>query len=161
MQVSIVKNENMVVVGGVGLLIDCSAVSPIVHAIQWNDEAKIGHIEFAQTPGKQFVPNIKIVEFGDYEYLREAWQARQREIETAATEVEAKRAALDAATAAHQAAVADQGNIIASADASGTDKAAAVAAIQAANDQAAATHGAFVDAVNALQSLRSTPGKAS
>lgn len=97
MQTTIVRADNTVAVGGVSLPVDCSALSPLIHAVQWNDDAGMGHIEFVQTPGRPHILNVKLVEFGDYEYLRAAWQIRKQEIAVA------ERAFADAQDAAAKA----------------------------------------------------------
>ena len=99
MQVTIIPQDNSVVLDGAALRIDCSGVAPMIHAIQWNDEAGEGQIEFVQTPGKPFMPNVKIVEFGGYEYLRQAYVQRRTQIAAAQAAAVAAKQAADAAFA--------------------------------------------------------------
>lgn len=72
-QVTVVRQDNMVYVNGSARSVDCSHLAPFIHAIQWNDEAGQGEIEFATFNGRK-EPNLKFNDFTPYAYLRDNWE---------------------------------------------------------------------------------------
>ena len=74
---SIIAKDNVVVIDGIGKPVDCSALDPIIHAIQWNDEKQKGHIEFVdEDPNDgQRDPNENIDSIEPYQFLIDAWEA--------------------------------------------------------------------------------------
>jgi hypothetical protein len=77
-QVTIVRPDNLVYVDGLAAAVDCSSLSPDIHAIQWNDGTKWGDIEFVHVVGqREKPPNIQITDFSAYEFLRQAWRQKK------------------------------------------------------------------------------------
>ena len=71
MQVTIIRSDNTVIVNGQSASVDCSDVSPVIRAIQWN--GKTGWIEF-ERQGDHFIANTKIVDFSPYAFLADRWR---------------------------------------------------------------------------------------
>lgn len=143
MQVSVIRADNRVVIDQIAFPVDCSQVNPLVHAVQWDDEAREGHIEFAQLPGQPVIPNVRLVEFKDYEFLRAAWHLRRDEIEHAAREVDRLKAESERANSAMAALAADPAN--------GEDR------LSPAREKASGLADALRAAVERLSALQSRP----
>lgn len=88
-KITIVRTDNVVVVDGVGLKVDCTSLPGYIKAIQWVEDT--GWIEFVQDHKGQFLKNQKIVDFTDYVYLVEKWnEAKAAADAMAAADAEAK-----------------------------------------------------------------------
>lgn len=81
MQVTIVKEDNTVVVDGVARAVDCSSLPAGVHAVQWDGESKHGEVEFIVTrcphcSARSKRGNALINDFTPYQVYVDAWQKR-------------------------------------------------------------------------------------
>jgi len=71
MKYSVIVEDSRVVAGGVGRVVDMTGLIPDgVWAIQWDSEAKAGHIEYSD--GR---PNLAITSLDEFDGLVAAWQA--------------------------------------------------------------------------------------
>lgn len=93
MQITIVRDDNTVIVNGKALQVECGDLPAIFRVIQWTGAE--GWIEYRQ--GERFVPNLKITDFSPYGYLVDRWRlalseerVAEKEAEVLAVEVEAK-----------------------------------------------------------------------
>ena len=82
MRFSILRDDNLVIVDGVAMTVDCSSLPANVHAV-WFDEAKgKGEVEFVNEPGSF---NAKMPERvhgrGPYQAFLNAWEAAKIRIE--------------------------------------------------------------------------------
>jgi hypothetical protein len=92
MRVSVVIDDNMVAVGGVGFHVDCSWIDQAIHAIQWYDTH--GEIEYRSTylPSEgrwDRRPNLQFNDFSPYERLIPEWNERKAEFDA---QVQAEKA---------------------------------------------------------------------
>ena len=74
---TVIPSDNIVTIDNVAKPVDCSAVDPTIHAIQWNEEKQKGHIEFIDEDPYDgvMVPNVAITSIEEYQYLIDAWDA--------------------------------------------------------------------------------------
>jgi len=80
MSETIVRPDNIVVVDGVGLTVDCSGLDPAISVIQWDGAA--GHIEYVNPPNaSEFKANTPIDDFEPYQKYVDAWHAAKQEQE--------------------------------------------------------------------------------
>lgn len=77
MRVTIIRDDNVVYVGGVARPVDCSALPSYFHALQWYGDAPTpyGEIEFNADEGQQRLPNTKFSDIAPYQFLIDAWEA--------------------------------------------------------------------------------------
>lgn len=83
MQISVVKDDEMVYVDGKGLRVDVSDLPSFIHAIQWNTADKAGHIEYKPDKDGVHHGNTPLAEFKQYEYLVDRWRLKKQELEEA------------------------------------------------------------------------------
>lgn len=76
--VSIIREDDVVVVDGDPQEIDCGDLPTYFHAIQW-DGVK-GHIEFSKDDKGRKLPNVAIVEFVPFQYLVERHHMKTEEL---------------------------------------------------------------------------------
>jgi hypothetical protein len=88
MKLSILCPDNMVIVDGVALAVDCSHLPSYMRVIQWDGES--GWIEFEKDARGQFVPNTKIVDIVPYQFLIDGWKAAKDGAERLAAERKAE-----------------------------------------------------------------------
>jgi hypothetical protein len=74
MRVTIIKDDNTVYVDGVAVSIDCSALPPDFHALQWDSASGTGEIEHEAIDGKR-KPNLAIDSLGPYQVFLDTWRA--------------------------------------------------------------------------------------
>jgi len=74
MRVTIIKNDNAVYVDGVAVSIECSALPPDFHALQWDDASGAGEIEHETVDGQR-KPNLAIDSLGPYQVFLDTWKA--------------------------------------------------------------------------------------
>lgn len=70
MQLTIIPIDNVVIIDGVARTIDCSAMDPAIHAVQWNENS--GEVEFKTIDGIR-APNLMIDSLADFEPQVDAW----------------------------------------------------------------------------------------
>jgi hypothetical protein len=88
MNATIVRPDNIVVVDGLGLAVDCSDLDPVISVVQWGGTA--GHIEYVNPPyASEFKTNTLINDFAPYQKYVDAWHAAKQQQEQ--TLKEAKR----------------------------------------------------------------------
>jgi hypothetical protein len=74
MRVTIIPADNQVYVDGKCRTVDCSALPPDIHAIQWDGTR--GHVEFRNgSSPEDFRPNRVITDFAPFQNLIDAWRA--------------------------------------------------------------------------------------
>ncbi len=76
MRVTIIKDDNVVMVGGAARTVDCSSLPADFHALQWYDMT--GEVEFAATfedRGWHKKPNQLIKDLSPYQKYVDAWNA--------------------------------------------------------------------------------------
>ncbi len=78
MSVTILRNENRVVVDGEARIVDCSTLPINVHVVQWRGEH--GEVEYVTAACdhcgvRSRKPNETISDFSPYAKLLEAWHA--------------------------------------------------------------------------------------
>lgn len=88
MRVSIVIDDNMVAVGGVGYTVDCSFIDREIHAIQWYEDNH-GEVEFRSRYLRKERrwdrrPNAHIFSFSAYERVLDEWHERKLEADEVA-----------------------------------------------------------------------------
>jgi hypothetical protein len=69
-KISIIREDNMVVVDGRGINVDCQSLAAAIHAVQWDGDAGVGHIEFVNPPGTppdQYLLNQTINSQADFD----------------------------------------------------------------------------------------------
>jgi hypothetical protein len=78
MRVTIIVDDNVVLVQGIPCMVDCSAlVAQGIHAVQWYDTS--GEIEYSADPRTgQRQPNRGIGDISPFQPLIEAWTAEAR-----------------------------------------------------------------------------------
>jgi len=86
MKVSIVKDDNKVVVDGVGHDVDCSELPTFIHAIQFDNG--VGHIEFKADENGRRMGNIKIMDITFANYLLDRHRIEDDRIKKEKKEVE-------------------------------------------------------------------------
>lgn len=75
MHLTIIKDDNTVGVDGYFKPIDCSALAPEFHALQWDGpETGIGGEGEVEWNGKPKPPNTEIADLGGYYVYYEAWR---------------------------------------------------------------------------------------
>ena len=107
MKISIVRTDNMVYVDGVGLPVDLSSLRAGVSAVQWDDAAESGHIEYLPGPSGR-CGNETISAFDEFSIFVKMWNDSRSARAAAAAAEEARieeekdrfRKSLDAASAA-------------------------------------------------------------
>lgn len=85
-RITIIRQDNTVVVDGVGASVDCAELPQYVHAIQWFGTD--GWIEFAPDAGGKRSPNLKIVEIAPYGFLVDRHSIEVKRCEDARIEQE-------------------------------------------------------------------------
>jgi hypothetical protein len=73
--ITIVPEDNVVIVHGVGYKVDCSSLDPELHAIQWDHDNKEGWNEWKNAP------NEKITEIRGLDAVFELWGKAKAEEE--------------------------------------------------------------------------------
>ena len=75
--ITITPKTNLVYVDGYSKNIDCSQVASFFHAINWygNANPPYGEIEFVRDVNNKPTPNLRIVDFSPFQYLKDAWDA--------------------------------------------------------------------------------------
>ncbi len=86
MKISIVRADNQVYVDGRAMAVDLSSLPSFFHAIQWDDAAGAGWIEYSPDAQGRAMPNTPLGEFGAYRYLLEAWESERVRVEAEAAE---------------------------------------------------------------------------
>jgi hypothetical protein len=86
MKVSIVKDDNKVVVDGIGHDVDCSELPTFIHAIQFDNG--VGHIEFKADENGRRMGNIKIMDITFANYLLDRHRIEDDRIKKEKKEVE-------------------------------------------------------------------------
>lgn len=72
-RLTILKVDNTVGVDGKFSIIDCSSLPENFHALQWNQNASIGEVEWNGNPRP---PNTIITDLNDYQFLVDAWKQK-------------------------------------------------------------------------------------
>lgn len=74
MRITIVVDDNMVIVQGHGETVDCAALIPQgIHAVQWFD--CWGEIEYStDLETSERKPNARITDFSPFQFLADAWE---------------------------------------------------------------------------------------
>jgi len=75
-RITIVREDNTVIVDGRALPIDCGPLAAAIHAVQWHGDK--GHIEYVNPPGappEDFLPNAEIESLEPFQSVVNAWQA--------------------------------------------------------------------------------------
>ena len=93
MRLSILRDDNVVVVDGVVESVSCAELPSYVRAIQWDGER--GEIELHRDATGMHQSNLKITEIGPYLYLLDRWRLKHAE-----TQLAAQQASVDAAESA-------------------------------------------------------------
>jgi hypothetical protein len=93
MRFTIIKDSNLVVVGGVGFSVDCSALPEDFHALQWEDTH--GEIEFKMTRcthcgARSKKGNETISDVSPYKSYFDAWDVARRYAAEADAQARAK-----------------------------------------------------------------------
>lgn len=80
MKVTIVMEDELVIVEGVAYKVDLRDLPPYLHAIQWN--GSYGELEFRadKATGKK-LPNISFTDFSPFEYLVGRWRVQKAHAE--------------------------------------------------------------------------------
>lgn len=80
---SILVEDNMVSIDGIGLLVNCSSLDPTIHAVQWNGDRGRGHIEFVdEDPNDgQRPPNATIDNIEQFMLVVNAWNVLKQELD--------------------------------------------------------------------------------
>lgn len=86
MQFTIIRDDNRVIIDGEMRVVDCSALPPEVHAVQWSGD--YGEIEYritrcAHCGARTKKGNEVISDAGKYESLLAAWRAAKAKEEVA------------------------------------------------------------------------------
>jgi len=89
MKVSIIKEDNKVVVDGVGHDVDCSELPTFIHAIQFDNG--VGHIEFKADENGRRMGNIKIMDITFANYLLDRHRIEDDRIKKEKKEAEEKK----------------------------------------------------------------------
>lgn len=76
-RITIVREDNVVVVNGKAHTVDLSSMHPYLSAVQWYGETQTGEMEFIQTPGQPFALNIPITSIDGWKAAIEAWDAAE------------------------------------------------------------------------------------
>lgn len=80
MRVTIIKDDNMVVVNGEARAVDCSALPADFHALQWDDVR--GEVEYAPYRADGTLhkkPNAAITDFTPYKTYLDKWTTAVRD----------------------------------------------------------------------------------
>lgn len=72
MRVSIIADDNRIVIDGKSHSVDCSILPKNIHAIQWEDME--GEIEFRSDEKGDRAPNVLISDFTPFQPLVDAWK---------------------------------------------------------------------------------------
>lgn len=80
MRVTIVKDDNIVIVDGVARVVDCSALPENFHALQWDGSR--GEVEYAATRcghcgARSKKGNDILSELGEYQVYVDRWKAAE------------------------------------------------------------------------------------
>lgn len=73
MRVTIVRSDNIVIVDGKPLRVDCSSVNADIHAVQWSDT--VGEIEYETGAGGDRHPNAVITDISPFQPIIDLWTA--------------------------------------------------------------------------------------
>ncbi len=100
MRLTIIKDDNRVMVDGVGYEVDCSSLPADVHAVQWDGSS--GEIEYRMTRcdhcgARSKKVNEFIRDVAPYAPLVEAWKLAKTVADTDALRLAAERAQANAA----------------------------------------------------------------
>ena len=90
MRLTILKDDDVVIVDSVGAKVSCKEIPAYVHAIQW-DGAR-GHIEFKHAPDGSHVANVPIQHVENYAFLIDRWRVARSEAAIADKEFAARHA---------------------------------------------------------------------
>jgi hypothetical protein len=74
MRLTIIPNDNTVLVDGQARSVDCTSISSLagIHAVQWDGED--GHEEWQQVKG-EYKPNTPLTSIDKYADVMAAWEA--------------------------------------------------------------------------------------
>ena len=89
MKVSVIREDNKVVVDGVGHDVDCSELPTFIHAIQFDNG--VGHIEFKADENGRRMGNIKIMDITFANYLLDRHRIEDDRIKKEKKEAEEKK----------------------------------------------------------------------
>jgi hypothetical protein len=83
MTLTIINPDNLVIIDGRGLPIDCSLLMPnsSIRVVQW-DGAK-GHIEYYNSIDKPYKPNTPLTSINQFQPVIDAWNEKANEIDNA------------------------------------------------------------------------------
>jgi len=73
MRVTIIVPDDMVIVDGRPIPVDCSELNQNIRVVQWYDDH--GEIEFDNAPGRNFRRNGRINDLSDFKSIVDTWQA--------------------------------------------------------------------------------------
>jgi len=89
MKVSIIREDNKVVVDGVGHDVDCSELPTFIHAIQFDNG--VGHIEFKADENGRRMGNIKSLDITFVNYLLDRHRIEEARIKKENEQLEEKK----------------------------------------------------------------------
>lgn len=88
MHVTIIKADNAVGIDGDFLTVDCSALPPDFHALQWDGpESGVGGEGEIEYVGKPKPANTEIVDLGEYQTYVDAWRAEKARLDAEAAQI--------------------------------------------------------------------------
>jgi hypothetical protein len=67
--VSLIRVDNAVYVNGLSGYVDLSSMSPNIHAVQWDSDNSVGHVEYV---GAKY-PNLELTDFTEYQQYWDEW----------------------------------------------------------------------------------------
>jgi hypothetical protein len=73
MKLTIIFPDDIVIIDGIALKVDCSAMSPGIHAVQWNGQR--GHIEYAVDDVGNKKLNDQIEDVAQFQPIIDSWNA--------------------------------------------------------------------------------------
>ena len=102
MRVSIIREDNLVVVDGEAHAVNLENLPAHIHAIQWNGNINQGQLEYAGlvhpvTKAVVKLPNEPLSDFAPYQSYVDAWKAQKETAAAEATRLKAEAAAAEAA----------------------------------------------------------------
>lgn len=99
MQISVVKDDELVYVDEQAYKVEVGDIADYIHAIQWDTAKKVGHIEYKADSRGIHQPNTKLVDFSQFEHLIDRWRIAKKTKDDA---IEAERKNQEAARAEEQ-----------------------------------------------------------
>src|SRR6188472_3576667 len=73
MRATIIRPDNIVLVNGRAMNVDCSALDPNIRVVQWYDTE--GEIEFDNEGATVFRSNGKLTDIAEFQFILDAWAA--------------------------------------------------------------------------------------